>query len=144
MHPGQANCTLKPLGDKSESGSSHAWQDGAEPQKEPGSLAVVWSCHTCVGHLPRDFLQCETESPGMGAAVGLDSYLQLAAFLANAGSHQGELGWVSSGHPMSLDKAEYRPGTTLASSSLPSAVNLTLAASVPPVLVTLAAELACQ
>lgn len=78
----------------------------------------------------------------MGATVGMDSYSQLAAFLANAGSHQGELGWVNSGHPSSLDKAECRPGATLASCSLLSAVNLTLAASIPPVLVTLAAELA--
>lgn len=33
MPSGQANCTSKPLGDKSASGSSHASQDTAETQR---------------------------------------------------------------------------------------------------------------
>ena len=49
-------------------------------QREMESLAVFLSCCTYVDHPPWDFLQCEAESPGMRAAVGLVSYLQLVAF----------------------------------------------------------------
>lgn len=54
------------------------------------------------------------------------------------------VGWLSSGHPISLDRTKYWPGATLASASLVSAVNLTLTASIAPVLAALVPELAGQ